>query len=116
MVQFTIETTYDALFFHIQSKTHFKIHILRFLTKKVLWDFRFDNFEEIFHQFSLFEREKTDLKFQAVWFLPILNHKKNGILLPKLFWPTVRKKCSSDREKLLKFEIEGREFANFWDH
>ena len=27
-----------------------------------------------------------------------------GILLPKLFWPTVRKNCSSDREKLLKFE------------
>ena len=23
----------------------------------------------------------------------------NGILLPKLFWLTVRKKCSSDREK-----------------
>ena len=23
-----------------------------------------------------------------------------GILLPKLFWPTVRKICSSDREKL----------------
>ena len=37
----------------------------------------------------------------------------NGILLPKLFWPTVRKKCSSDREKLLKFEAEGREFAKF---
>ena len=35
----------------------------------------------------------------------------NGILLPKLFWPTGRKKCSSDREKLLKFEAEGREFA-----
>ena len=35
----------------------------------------------------------------------------NGILLPKLFWPTVRKSCSSDREKLLKFEAEGREFA-----
>ena len=34
-----------------------------------------------------------------------------GILLPKLFWPTVRKKC--DREKLLKFEAEGREFAKF---
>ena len=30
---------------------------------------------------------------------------RNGILLPKLFWPTVRKNCSSDREKL--------EFANF---
>ena len=36
---------------------------------------------------------------------------KNGILLPKLFWPTVREKCSSDRENLLKFEAEGREFA-----
>ena len=37
----------------------------------------------------------------------------NGILLPKLFWPTVRKNCSSDREKLLKFEAEGWEFAKF---
>ena len=34
----------------------------------------------------------------------------NGILLPKLFWPTVRKKIF-DREKILKFEAEGREFA-----
>ena len=34
----------------------------------------------------------------------------NGILLPKLFWPTVRKNCSSDREKRLKFEAEGQEF------
>ena len=36
-----------------------------------------------------------------------------GILLPKLFWPTVRKNCTSDREKLLKFEAEGQEFAKF---
>ena len=36
---------------------------------------------------------------------------KNGILLPKLFRPTVRKNCSSDWEKLVKFEAEGREFA-----
>ena len=28
--------------------------------------------------------------------------KKIGILLPKLFWPAVRKKCSNDREKLLE--------------
>ena len=34
-----------------------------------------------------------------------------GILLPKLYLPTVRKNCSSDREKHLKFEAEGREFA-----
>ena len=38
---------------------------------------------------------------------------RSGILLPKLFWPTVRKNCSSDRETLLKFEAEGREFAKF---
>jgi len=37
----------------------------------------------------------------------------NGILLPKLFWPTVRKNCSSDWEKGLKFEAEGWEFAKF---
>ena len=36
---------------------------------------------------------------------------RNGTLLPKLFWPTVRKNCSSDREKLLKFKAEGQEFA-----
>ena len=39
--------------------------------------------------------------------------KDPGILLPKLFWPTVRKNFSSDREKLLKFEAEGREFGKF---
>ena len=44
-----------------------------------------------------------------------LQKDRTGILSPKLFWPTVRKNCSSDREKLLKFEAEGREFAKkFW--
>ena len=37
--------------------------------------------------------------------------KKNGILLPKLFWPTVRKNCSSDWQKLMKFKAEGQEFS-----
>ena len=36
-----------------------------------------------------------------------------GILLQKLFGPTIRKNCSSDREKLLKFEAEGQEYAKF---
>ena len=40
-----------------------------------------------------------------------LKSHKYGILLPKLFRPTVKKNCSIDREKLLKFEAEGREFA-----
>ena len=35
---------------------------------------------------------------------------ENDILLPKLFWPTVRENCSNDREKLLKFEAVGWEF------
>ena len=35
----------------------------------------------------------------------------NGILLPKLFWPTVRKNSSSDWEKVLKFEAGGQEFG-----
>ena len=36
-------------------------------------------------------------------------------MLPKLFWPTVRKNCSSDREKLLKFMAEGREFPKIFE-
>ena len=35
----------------------------------------------------------------------------NGIVLPKLFWPTVRKNCSGDQEKLLKFNAKRQEFA-----
>ena len=35
-----------------------------------------------------------------------------GIFVTKIVLTTVRKKCSSDREKILKFEAEGREFAN----
>ena len=38
---------------------------------------------------------------------------RNGILLPKVFWPTLRKNCSSDWEKCLKFEAEGWEFESF---
>ena len=37
----------------------------------------------------------------------------NGILLSKLFRPTVRKDYSSYQEKLLKFKAEGRDFAKF---
>ena len=35
----------------------------------------------------------------------------NSSLLPKLFLLTVRKNCSSYREKLLKFKAEDGEFA-----
>ena len=36
---------------------------------------------------------------------------KMAFFFPKLSWPTVRKKCSSDREKLLQFVAEVWEFA-----
>ena len=51
--------------------------------------------------FHFFIRKKTNLK------------KIFGILLPKLSSPSERKNCFSDREKLLKFEAEGREFEFF---
>ena len=38
---------------------------------------------------------------------------RNGIFLPKLLWPTLKKKCFSDGKKLLKFEAEDQEFAKY---
>ena len=38
--------------------------------------------------------------------------KRLGILFPKLFWPSMRKNCSSEREQLLIFEGECWEVAN----
>ena len=46
-------------------------------------------------------------------FVSSIGNIGNCILLPKLFWPIVRKNCSSDREKLLQFEAEGQEFSKF---
>ena len=39
-----------------------------------------------------------------------------GILLPNLFWPTVRKNCSSDRENFWNSRLKAENFQNFWDH
>ena len=39
--------------------------------------------------------------------------KNNGILLPKLFLPTVKKNCSSDREKLLKSRLKAENLQKF---
>ena len=52
-------------------------------------------------------------KFYFLSVIFIVETQRNGILLPKLFWHTVRKLCSMDWEKLLEFEAEGREFAKF---
>ena len=36
---------------------------------------------------------------------------KNGILLPKLFWPTVKKIVLEIENNFLDFEAEGQKFA-----
>ena len=60
-------------------------------------------------QKHVFSKKRKDNEIHVAFVL-----RENGILLPKLFWPTVRKKCSSDREKLLKLEAESREFAKIF--
>ena len=60
----------------------------------------------------MFQKENKQTFFSRVRHLEMI-FNRNGILLPKLYRPTVRKNCSSDREKFLKFEAEGREYANF---
>ena len=58
--------------------------------------------------------EQLELKLEKkCWDLEQCRKVRNGILLPKLFWPTVRKNSSSYWEKLLKFEAKSREFVNF---
>ena len=43
----------------------------------------------------------------------LLKDLEKWYFVTKIVRPTVRKCCSSDREKLLKFKAEGREFSNF---
>ena len=42
--------------------------------------------------------------------------RRNGILLPKLFSPTVRKNCSSDRERFGNSRLKAENLQNIWDH
>ena len=39
---------------------------------------------------------------------------RNGILLTKLFWPTVRKNCSIGREKLWNSRLKPDNLQKFW--
>ena len=52
----------------------------------------------------------TNRVYSRFEFQNLNQNKKFGILIPKLYWPTVRKKYSRDQDKLLKFEAEGWEF------
>ena len=70
-----------------------------------MWDIRVEYFKryETIHN----RIKAKNIKLKCKWKVD----DENGILLPKLFWPTVRKKCSNDL--ILKFEAEGQEFAKF---
>ena len=57
---------------------------------------------------------KYGLGVKTIWIISQIKlNVTDGILLPKLLWPTVRKNCSIDRENILKFEAEGWELHNF---
>ena len=70
---------------------HFQNFILH---PSFLWHFCLNWHRWIWQRSAWFSTE------QKHWIIVII-----GILLPKLFWPTVKKKCSSDWEKT--FEIQG---------
>ena len=90
------------------------------LTKRGIKHFPISNIDK-------FEKKIWSLPFQPLLDFPDISNncisfgiRKHmvddtniGILLPKLFWLTVGNNCSSDREKLLKYEAEGLEFATF---
>ena len=44
------------------------------------------------------------------------NKRENCILLPKLFWPTLRKNCSSDREFFWNSRLKAKNLKNVWDN
>ena len=74
------------------------------------------NVQAVFHSFLRIQHYTLSWRYYIFlqgWNLLYAELMKIGILLPKLFWLTVRKNCSSDQEQLLKFEAEGREFSIF---
>ena len=109
------ELTNHFFFFSLYGQTH--NNVLKSL-QKCLFDLykEFDLVNTLFNfadwyaylakNLSLKKHNKrtyaTYLNTYILWFTFVI---RNGILLPKLFWPTVRKKCSSDPEKT--FEIRG---------
>ena len=76
----------------LEQKEKGTFHILR----KHLYSIKFYLTTYFFIKMFFFSFVKT-------WYLPIGNI---GILLPKLFWPNVRKNCSSDQEKLMKLKLK----------
>ena len=57
------------------------------------------------------------IRFNTVTTFPVIIWKKviNGILLPKLFWPTVRKNCSCDQENFWNSRLRAKNLQKIWD-
>ena len=91
------------LFFFFFGKS---INLVTFFLSCSTTSFSLSNKEWLFCGFfSPFTDHKSQLKHNGAFF------RQNWYFVTKLFWPTVRKKCSSDWEKLLKFKAEDWEFA-----
>ena len=90
---------------HYEYMKKGKNRVYAFLTQTFVD--RHANFLPSFFQFLQKSEQKKRIKCQTNWRV----HCGHGILLPKLLWPNVRKNCSSDWEKLLKFEVDCQEFA-----
>ena len=92
--------------------------------RRKTWNFWFRLLELLgwlFFVFILIRGEKlTWILFIFIFFGEVMGKLEmiwtNGFLLPKLFWSTVRKHCSSDRDILLKFKAEGQEFADHYNN
>ena len=71
-------------------------------------DFQFQSVQSCWNEKQpiIFVQTFSDANSKRLW-PHCVGHGRNGILLPKLFWPTVRKNCSSGLEKNLQ---------NFCDH
>ena len=52
------------------------------------------------------------LKINVIWSCSLL-FRKNGILLPKLFWPTMRKKSSNDLENFWNSRLKAKNLQIF---
>ena len=82
------------------------------LRKSLVWQKDHGNLGQLFLTTSTLSRLMASLERYALRWEKIQQYRliifRTGILLPKLLWPTMRKKCFSDQDKLLKFEAEGR--------
>ena len=109
---FTEEDRYMSDF--LKTSSHFFPHsftryFFMFHTKSTIWFYLFSQILICcliivwYYLSSICHKVQTGVTFFGIS-LAFLSW--NGILLPKLFWPTGRKNCSSDRENLLKFQTE----------